>query len=131
MSYGPGARSSNAYHPASTSTSTSASTSHLQARIAQKRAELTHLQSLRDSSATLASQLSVLETKLSTLKDGAQSVALVLANWDNVLRAIGMAACEFSSLICFVLGCQAQGEKGSISFTDSLLVVMYNLANLS
>ncbi|KIV98007.1 hypothetical protein PV10_01701 [Exophiala mesophila] len=95
MSYGgPGARSSSAYNPGSSSSSTSASTSHLQARISQKRAELAHLQSLRDSSATLASQLSVLETKLSTLKDGAQSVALVLANWDNVLRAIGMAASQ-------------------------------------
>ena len=106
MSYGgPGARSSSASNPASSSSSTSASTSHLQARISQKRAELAHLQSLRDSSATLASQLSVLETKLSTLKDGAQSVALVLANWDNVLRAIGMAACELGPfLVCRLLG---------------------------
>jgi len=47
---------------------------------------------LRDLSANLANQLSTLEQKLGTLKDGAHSVALVLANWENVLRAINLAA---------------------------------------
>jgi DASH complex subunit DAD2 len=85
-------------HPPSTSTSGSLSTSntqsqnHLQSRIASKRAELENLRQLRDLSANLAAQLGALEAKLATLRDGTQSVALVLANWDNVLRAIGMAA---------------------------------------
>lgn len=67
----------------------------LQARIAAKRAELDNLRQLRDLSGNLASQLAGLEAKLSTLRDGAQSVALVLANWQNVLRAINMAASTF------------------------------------
>jgi len=67
-------------------------TSLLQARIASKRTELQNLTQLRDLSANLASQLAALEAKLGTLKDGAASVALVLANWENVLRAIGLAA---------------------------------------
>ncbi|KAK5053042.1 hypothetical protein LTR84_002016 [Exophiala bonariae] len=74
------------------STSNTHSQTHLQTRIAAKRAELENLRQLRDLSGELASQLAALEQKLSTLRDGAQSVALVLANWDNVLRAIGMAA---------------------------------------
>ena len=74
------------------SQSHSQSQSILQARIAAKRAELENLRQLRDLSANLAAQLAALEAKLGTLRDGAQSVALVLANWENVLRAIGMAA---------------------------------------
>lgn len=66
--------------------------SALQTRINSKRAELENLSQLRDLSANLANQLSTLEQKLGTLKDGAHSVALVLANWENVLRAINMAA---------------------------------------
>ncbi|OQU96185.1 hypothetical protein CLAIMM_02298 [Cladophialophora immunda] len=66
--------------------------SHLQARIASKRAELENLRQLRDLSAHLTGQLEQLETKLGSLRDGAQAVALVLANWDNVLQVIGMAA---------------------------------------
>ncbi|KIV83767.1 hypothetical protein PV11_05762 [Exophiala sideris] len=68
------------------------SQSLLQTRINAKRAELDNLRQLRDLSANLASQLSTLEAKLTTLRDGTQSVALVLANWENVLRAISMAA---------------------------------------
>ena len=70
--------------------------SALQTRINSKRAELENLSQLRDLSANLANQLSTLEQKLGTLKDGAHSVALVLANWENVLRAINMAASMFS-----------------------------------
>lgn len=84
-------------HPAGSS-SNSQSHSYLQTRINAKRAELTHLLELRDLSANLAGQLGTLEEKLSTLKDGTQSVALVLANWENVLRAIGMAASMSTSL---------------------------------
>lgn len=84
--------SASAFVSSSSSTSNTQSQNHLLSRIASKRAELENLRQLRDLSAELAAQLAALEDKLSTLRDGAQSVALVLANWDNVLRAIGMAA---------------------------------------
>ncbi|KAL2434817.1 hypothetical protein ABEF95_008060 [Exophiala dermatitidis] len=84
--------SSSGVRQPSHSHSHSHSQSLLQTRIAAKRAELENLQALRDLSANLATQLSTLEEKLGTLRDGSQSVALVLANWENVLRAINMAA---------------------------------------
>ncbi|KIX04117.1 uncharacterized protein Z518_07670 [Rhinocladiella mackenziei CBS 650.93] len=68
------------------------SQSALQTRINAKRTELENLRQLRDLSANLAGQLAALEQKLSTLRNGTQSVALVLANWENVLGAISMAA---------------------------------------
>lgn len=90
----------------------------LAARIASKKAELDDLRELRDLSGVLAAQMQALEEKLSTLKDGTEgknsirchsyahsltciltrftAVACVLANWDNVLRAISMASCEYS-----------------------------------
>ena len=61
-------------------------------RIASKRHELENLKQLRDLSAALANQVGALEAKLATLRDGTEAVACVLANWDNVLRAIGMAS---------------------------------------
>ncbi|KIW63181.1 hypothetical protein PV04_10047 [Phialophora macrospora] len=64
--------------------------SALHARIAQKRQELDNLTQLRDLSAELTSQLETLQAKLAQLKDGAQSVGLVLANWENVLGVIRM-----------------------------------------
>ncbi len=42
--------------------------------------------------------MGVLEEKLATLRDGTDAVACVLANWDNVLRAISMASSECSHL---------------------------------
>ena len=44
----------------------------LSARIASKRAELEDLKQLRDVSGALASQMEVLEQKLSTLRDGTE-----------------------------------------------------------
>lgn len=66
----------------------------LLARINEKKKELEDLKQLRDLSAGLASQMSVLEEKLSTLSDGTEAVAMVLSNWHNVLRAISMASSE-------------------------------------
>ncbi len=80
--------------PPAASASASTQSRSLQTRIEAKRAELQSLQQLRDLSADLAGRLAALEQKLGTLRDGTQSVALVLANWDNVLRAISMAAGE-------------------------------------
>ncbi|EXJ59437.1 uncharacterized protein A1O5_12062 [Cladophialophora psammophila CBS 110553] len=98
MSYGP--RPTDNYPSTSASSNTSSTLrsstlpaqSHLQARIASKRAELENLRQLCDLSAHLTSQLELLEKKLGSLRDGAQAVALVLANWENVLHVIRMAA---------------------------------------
>ncbi|BCR97637.1 DASH complex subunit DAD2 [Aspergillus luchuensis] len=70
----------------------------LASRIAAKRAELDNLRQLRDMSAALASQMQALQDKLGTLKDGTEAVACVLANWDNVLRAISMASTKAANL---------------------------------
>jgi DASH complex subunit DAD2 len=44
----------------------------LQARIAEKKAELDNLKQLRDLSAAVASQMEALEQKLATLSDGTE-----------------------------------------------------------
>lgn len=64
----------------------------LQQRITQKKAELENLKQLRDLSGNLATQMGELEKKLSTLRDGAESVACVLQNWEGVLSVISMAS---------------------------------------
>lgn len=56
------------------------------------------MKQLRDLSGALAEQMGALEEKLATLRDGTEAVACVLANWDNVLRAISMASSEFIQL---------------------------------
>lgn len=104
---------SNAHSTSNTSSSLrpqSQSQTLLQTRINAKRAELENLRHLRNLSATLATQLSTLEQRLGTLKDGAQSVALVLANWDNVLKAISMAASRW--LILFFCPLQPSSSGG-------------------
>lgn len=72
--------------------------SALSTRIAAKKAELENLRQLRDLSGTLAMQMQALESKIATLKDGTEAVACVLANWDNVLRAISLASKKASGL---------------------------------
>ncbi|OOQ86177.1 DASH complex subunit DAD2 [Penicillium brasilianum] len=72
--------------------------SALSTRIAAKKAELENLRQLRDLSGTLAMQMQALESKIATLKDGTEAVACVLANWDNVLRAISLASTKASRL---------------------------------
>ena len=59
----------------------------------EKKAELENLKELRQLSAAMASQMEALEQKLTTLSNGTEAIALVLANWHNVLRAINMASC--------------------------------------
>ncbi|KAI5809720.1 DASH complex subunit Dad2-domain-containing protein [Peziza echinospora] len=70
----------------------------LLARIAEKKAELEGLLQMRTLSAALAAEMERLESKLSTLADGAEAVACVLANWQNVLRAIAMASTPLANL---------------------------------
>ena len=64
----------------------------LQRKIEEKKAELDSLKQLRHLSAGLVRQMEQLEEKLSTLSDGTEAVAAVLANWGNVLRAIHMTS---------------------------------------
>ncbi|EED20319.1 DASH complex subunit DAD2, putative [Talaromyces stipitatus ATCC 10500] len=78
-------RQSNAYP------TTSQQAIALTMRIEAKKAELENLSQLRDLSSALASQMQALEAKLATLKDGTESIACVLANWQSVLQAINMA----------------------------------------
>ncbi|KAL4896342.1 DASH complex subunit Dad2-domain-containing protein [Aspergillus ambiguus] len=107
MSYN--SRPTSMFGPASSSSSGLRQTSNLSgippqqssalaARIAAKKAELDNLKQLRDMSATLATQMQALEAKVGTLKDGTEAVACVLANWDNVLRAISMASTKAAGL---------------------------------
>lgn len=70
----------------------------LQARVAEKRAELASLKELQALSATVADQMQMLEGKLATLADGTEAVAAVLANWHSILRAIHMASCRMALL---------------------------------
>lgn len=70
----------------------------LQARIAEKKAELENLKQLKELSGELAGQMQMLEEKLGTLRDGTEAVGLVLGNWEGVLRAIGLAAGRFSDM---------------------------------
>lgn len=81
----------------------------LQARVNAKRAELENLRQLRDLSGALAGQMTQLQEKLETLRDGTEgqlpsndrdfkmlriitAIACVLSNWDSVLRAISLAS---------------------------------------
>lgn len=48
----------------------------------------------------MATQMSMLEEKLATLRDGTEAVACVLANWDHVFRAINMASSESHPCDC-------------------------------
>ena len=54
----------------------------------------------------MANQMQVLESKLSTLRDGTEAMACILANWENVLGAIGMASNGAANL-------GRMGEEGS------------------
>lgn len=92
MAYAP--RTTSHIRPSSGLANPSASTqsSILQARIAEKKAELESLKQLRDLSGGLAEQMQQLEAKLATLSSGTEAVAEVLGNWSHVLRAIYMAS---------------------------------------
>lgn len=68
----------------------------LVARVNEKRAELEHLNELRELSAAMASQMEALEQKLSTLSDGTEAIAMVMGNWNSVLQAISMASTKLA-----------------------------------
>ncbi|EFW98799.1 dash complex subunit [Grosmannia clavigera kw1407] len=95
MAFNPRAMSSGHYRQASASDNLNAAgmsaSVSLQTRVNEKKEELENLKQLRDLSAAVASQMEALENKLSTLSDGTEAIAVVMANWNNVLRAINMA----------------------------------------
>ncbi|OOG01218.1 hypothetical protein ASPCADRAFT_203094 [Aspergillus carbonarius ITEM 5010] len=94
----PGASASSSRLPNQQSSITQQQSSILATRIASKRAELDNLRQLCDMSEALASQMQALQGKIGTLKDGTEAIAYVLANWDNVLRAISMASTKAAGL---------------------------------
>ncbi|CAL5869993.1 uncharacterized protein PFLUO_LOCUS4226 [Penicillium psychrofluorescens] len=94
----PGVPAPPALRQPSSSQASAQQQSALSTRIAAKKAELDNLRQLRDLSGTLAMQMQALESKVSTLKDGTEAVACVLANWENVLRAISIASQKASGL---------------------------------
>ncbi|KAI9370950.1 DASH complex subunit Dad2-domain-containing protein [Aspergillus egyptiacus] len=96
--------------------------SALAARIASKKAELDNLTQLRDMSNALAMQMEALQAKLETLRDGTEAVACVLANWDNVLRAITMASSKLTSLKGTAEGQASDEVESSLSTLPATLV---------
>ncbi|KAK6458040.1 DASH complex subunit Dad2-domain-containing protein [Scheffersomyces xylosifermentans] len=61
-------------------------------KIADKRAELARLHEFRQLTGELASYLEEIGDKLDTMKGGTESVALILANWQNVVKSISLAS---------------------------------------
>ncbi|CAH2353399.1 DASH complex subunit Dad2p [[Candida] railenensis] len=66
--------------------------SHIQQKIAEKRAELEHLNEIKRNSGILTGQLETLSSKLNDIADGTEAVALVLSNWQNVVSAVSLAS---------------------------------------
>lgn len=64
----------------------------LQEKISAKREELRDLQDLRKFTGLLVSQLEQIESKLDSMADGAESVALILSNWQNVVNSVSLAS---------------------------------------
>ncbi|ODQ62331.1 hypothetical protein WICANDRAFT_25746 [Wickerhamomyces anomalus NRRL Y-366-8] len=64
----------------------------LQQRISEKRKELDSLNQIKQLSENLATQLEQLEAKLDTLSEGSESVAIVLSNWNNIIKSASLAS---------------------------------------
>lgn len=64
----------------------------LQEQIDAKREELHDLQELKKFTGILVSQLEHIERKLDTMAGGAESVALILSNWQNVVNSVSLAS---------------------------------------
>jgi DASH complex subunit DAD2 len=61
-------------------------------KIAEKRADLQKLQEFRQLTNELATSLEQVGEKLDIMKDGTESVSLILANWQNVVKSISLAS---------------------------------------
>lgn len=66
--------------------------SHILQKITEKRNELESLNEIKKFSAMLNSQLEELEDKMNCMAEGTESVALVLSNWQNVVRSVSLAS---------------------------------------
>lgn len=64
----------------------------VQQKIEQKRAELEYLQEIHKITHVLTNQLDDLDSKLEVMSDGAESAALVLSNWQNVVKSVSLAS---------------------------------------
>ena len=58
-----------------------------------------------------------LETKLSTLRDGAEAVALVMRNWEGVLGVIGMAGANAAEFARRREGTEGEGREAELPVT--------------
>lgn len=65
---------------------------HIQQKIAEKRAELESLNEIKRFTSILTNQLEELEGKLDSMAEGTESVALVLSNWQNVVKSVSLAS---------------------------------------
>lgn len=65
---------------------------HIQQKIAEKKAELENLNEIKKFTSILTNQLDELENKLDYMADGTESVALVLSNWQNVVKSVSLAS---------------------------------------
>jgi DASH complex subunit DAD2 len=63
----------------------------IQQRIAAKEQEYESLLQLKQHADTLLASMKQLETELSTLSQGTETVASVMANWANVFKAINIS----------------------------------------
>lgn len=66
--------------------------SHIQQKITEKRAELENLNEIKRFTAVLTNQLDQLQDKLNLMAEGTESVALVLSNWQNVIKSVSLAS---------------------------------------
>ncbi|WPK25753.1 hypothetical protein PUMCH_003080 [Australozyma saopauloensis] len=64
----------------------------LQTKIKQKEEELKDLQEIRSYTGVLTEQLEQIEKKLDELAGGAESVALVLSSWQNIMSSVSLAS---------------------------------------
>lgn len=64
----------------------------VQQKIEEKQRELEELTKIESSTHLLAQQLEEIGQKLDVMNDGAESIALVLSNWKNVVNAVSLAS---------------------------------------
>ncbi|KAH3682207.1 hypothetical protein WICPIJ_006828 [Wickerhamomyces pijperi] len=66
--------------------------SDLPTLVSQKTKELQTLKAIKLLSDSLLDQLTSLETGLQTISDGTDAVALVIGNWDMIIKAVSLAS---------------------------------------
>lgn len=64
----------------------------LQDKIQRKEDELKDLQEIKAYTGVLADQLDQIEKKLDEMAGGAESVALVLSSWQNIMNSVSLAS---------------------------------------